>query len=69
LTLQYRQLSGILLIAADEEKRRPQDNDADRDIVTEAIERHLPKHQFAVLKVAEESERAILRKLVRERAA
>jgi hypothetical protein len=40
-----------------------------RDIVTEAIERHLPKHQFAVLKVAEESERAILRKLVRERAA
>jgi hypothetical protein len=40
-----------------------------RNIVTEAVERHLPVHQFAVLKTAEESEREILRKLAGERAA
>jgi hypothetical protein len=36
-----------------------------RDLVREAIERHLPPEQFNILKVAEESERAIIRKLVR----
>jgi len=35
-----------------------------RDIVEEAIERHLPAKQFAVLKAAEESEREIITKLV-----
>jgi hypothetical protein len=40
--------------------------DALRDIVTKAIERHLPERQFAVLKAAEKSEREIIRKLVGE---
>jgi hypothetical protein len=37
LTLQYRQLSGILLIPADEENRRPEDNDADRVVATASL--------------------------------
>src|SRR5262245_28870926 len=35
-----------------------------RDVVREAIERHLPPHQFEVLKAAEESEREIIARLV-----
>jgi hypothetical protein len=35
-----------------------------RRLVTDAIERHLPKHQLNILKAAEESERAIIRQLV-----
>jgi hypothetical protein len=33
-----------------------------RDLVRESIERHLPKHELDILKVAEESERSFLRK-------
>jgi hypothetical protein len=43
-----------------------------RALVESAIERHLPQHQFEVLKAAEESERMLLKTLVRdisERAA
>jgi len=40
-----------------------------RALVQEAIERHLPPEQFAVLKAAEESERAILMRLVGKRIA
>ena len=36
-----------------------------RHIVQEAIEAHLPAHQFEVLKAAEESERNIISRLVR----
>ena len=36
-----------------------------RNLVQEAIEQHLPPDQFAVLKVAEESEREIISRLVR----
>jgi hypothetical protein len=36
-----------------------------RALVTEAIEQHLPKRQFKVLKAAEESERDIIGRLVR----
>ena len=32
--------------------------------VRQVIERHLPAHQFKVLKAAEQSERTIIRKLV-----
>jgi hypothetical protein len=39
-----------------------------REIVQAAIERHLPREQFEVLKAAEESERAIISKLVGELA-
>jgi hypothetical protein len=35
-----------------------------RDLVEQAIQRHLPAHQFRVLKEAEASERAFLRRLV-----
>ena len=35
-----------------------------RGIVRESIERHLPPDQFSVLKVAEESERTIIRQVV-----
>jgi hypothetical protein len=35
-----------------------------RSIVESAIQRHLPEHQFTVLKAAEESERSVLRNLV-----
>ncbi len=35
-----------------------------RQLVQEAIERHLPPHQFETLKAAEESERKLLRRLV-----
>ena len=35
-----------------------------RDLVQDAIERHLPAEQFEVLKAAEQSEREIMRKLV-----
>ncbi len=37
-----------------------------RQLVRTAIERHLPPKQFEVLKAAEESERTLLRRLVRE---
>jgi hypothetical protein len=40
------------------------DPDLLRDLVRQAIERHLPPEQFNVLKVAEESEREIITKLV-----
>jgi len=40
-----------------------------RALVQEAIEHHLPPEQFAVLKAAEESERAILMRLVGKRIA
>jgi hypothetical protein len=40
------------------------DPDRLRSLVTEAIENHLPKQQFAILKAAEESEREIIRQLV-----
>jgi hypothetical protein len=33
-------------------------------LVRATIERHLPPHQFNVLKVAEESERTLIRQLV-----
>jgi hypothetical protein len=36
-----------------------------RQIVQECIEYHLPQHEFEVLKVAEESERAVLRRFIR----
>jgi hypothetical protein len=36
-----------------------------RALVAEAIEQHLPKRQFKVLKAAEESERDIISRLVR----
>jgi hypothetical protein len=36
-----------------------------RDLVEGVIERHLPKRQFEILKVAEASERDLLRGLVR----
>jgi hypothetical protein len=35
-----------------------------RDLVREAIDRHLPADQLQILKVAEESERAVIRQLV-----
>ena len=35
-----------------------------RAVVMEAIERHLPEHQFKALKAAEHSERALIRQLV-----
>jgi hypothetical protein len=35
-----------------------------RQIVRRAIEQHLPRHQFEVLKAAEESEREIISRLV-----
>jgi len=35
-----------------------------RDLVRDVIERHLPRHQFQIAKVAEESERQIIRQLV-----
>jgi hypothetical protein len=35
-----------------------------RNIVSDAIEAHLPKHQFATLKAAEESEREVIAQLV-----
>jgi hypothetical protein len=35
-----------------------------RELVQEAIERHLPQHQFEVLKAAEESERTLIRQMV-----
>ena len=35
-----------------------------RDLVQEAIERHLPPEQFEILKAAEESEREIITRLV-----
>ena len=35
-----------------------------RDIVSDAIEEHLPQHQYEVLKAAEESERKLIRRLV-----
>jgi hypothetical protein len=37
-----------------------------RSIVRDAIEQHLPKHQFNVLKVAEESERELLRAMIKK---
>jgi hypothetical protein len=37
-----------------------------RDLVQQAIERHLPSQQYEVLKAAEESERKLIRKLVRQ---
>jgi hypothetical protein len=40
-----------------------------RALVRDAIERHLPPDQFAVLKVAEESERTLIRQLVEELGA
>jgi hypothetical protein len=40
------------------------DPDRLRSLVAEAIENHLPKQQFAILKAAEESERDIIRQLV-----
>ena len=40
------------------------DPDRLRSLVVEAIERHLPEQQFAVLKAAEKSEREIIRQLV-----
>jgi hypothetical protein len=36
-----------------------------RGIVQQTIERHLPRRQFNILKAAEESERAIISKLVK----
>jgi hypothetical protein len=35
-----------------------------RDLVTVAIERHLPKHQLDILKIAEAEERKLIRGLV-----
>jgi hypothetical protein len=35
-----------------------------RDIVSDAIETHLPEHQYEVLKAAEESEREVIARLV-----
>ena len=35
-----------------------------RAIVLEAIEEHLPEHQYKILKAAEESERTLIRQLV-----
>jgi hypothetical protein len=35
-----------------------------RDIVSDAIEGHLPQHQYEVLKAAEESERKLIKRLV-----
>lgn len=35
-----------------------------RAIVLQAIERHLPEHQYEVLKVAEQSERELLTRLI-----
>jgi hypothetical protein len=35
-----------------------------RDLVHDVIERHLPRHQFQIAKVAEESERQIIRQFV-----
>jgi hypothetical protein len=35
-----------------------------RDIVSNAIEKHLPEHQYEVLKAAEESERKLIARLV-----
>jgi hypothetical protein len=40
--------------------------DALRAIVLEAIERHLPEHQYEILKAAEESERKLIARLVRK---
>ena len=40
-----------------------------REIVREAIERHLPADQFEILKAAEQSEREIISRLVRKAAA
>jgi hypothetical protein len=40
------------------------DPDRLRSLVAEAIENHLPRQQFAILKAAEESEREIIRQLV-----
>jgi hypothetical protein len=40
------------------------DPDRLRSLVAKAIENHLPKQQFAILKAAEESERDIIRQLV-----
>jgi hypothetical protein len=37
-----------------------------RDIVAEAIERHLPQHQLEILRTSEQSEREILRQFVGE---
>jgi hypothetical protein len=37
-----------------------------RNLVTAAIEEHLPTHQFEILKAAEESEREVIRRLVGE---
>jgi hypothetical protein len=36
-----------------------------RSLVTAAIEKHLPQHEFEILKAAEQSERNIIRQLVR----
>ena len=40
------------------------DPDRPRSLVTDAIETHLPQHEFQILKVAEDSERKIIRQLV-----
>ena len=40
------------------------DPDRLRELVGDVIERHLPEHEFNILKAAEESERAIIRQLV-----
>jgi hypothetical protein len=40
-----------------------------REIVRIAVERHLPRHQFEVLKAAEQSEREIISRLVSGMAA
>jgi hypothetical protein len=45
------------------------DPDNLREIVRTAIERHLPRHQFEVLKAAEQSEREIISRLVSGMAA
>jgi hypothetical protein len=40
------------------------DPDRLRELVGDVIERHLPEHEFNILKAAEESERTIIRRLV-----
>jgi hypothetical protein len=40
------------------------DRDRLRGLVSDVIERHLPEHEFNILKTAEESERTIIRQLV-----
>ena len=42
----------------------PIDPDRLRELVGDVIERHLPGHEFNILKAAEESERTIIRQLV-----